>query len=237
MTAILRASSARGHANHGWLDTYHSFSFANYFDPNFMGYGPLRVINEDRIAGGGGFPAHGHSDMEIITYIVSGALQHRDSMGSGSVIRRGDVQVMSAGQGIRHSEFNASADEPVHLLQIWILPEKNGVTPRYGEKTFAEADKRNRLQLLVSGDGRDGSLMIHQQASLYASILDAGNTLEHTLEKGRVAWVQVVAGRGIVNGIAVAAGDGVAVLEENVSIKAEAQDSEVLIFDLPARAG
>jgi hypothetical protein len=174
--------------------------------------------------------------MEIITYIVSGALQHRDSMGSGSVIRRGDVQVMSAGQGIRHSEFNASADEPVHLLQIWILPEKNGVAPRYGEKTFAEADKRNRLQLLVSGDGRDGSLMIHQQASLYASVLEAGSTLEHPLEKGRAAWVQVVAGRGIVNGIAVAAGDGVAVLEENVSIKAETQDSEVLIFDLPARA-
>lgn len=236
MTTILRHADARGHANHGWLDTYHTFSFANYYDPRFMGFGPLRVINEDRIAGGGGFPAHGHSNMEIITYIVSGALQHKDSMGSGSVIRRGDVQVMSAGSGLRHSEFNGSDKEPVHLLQIWILPESEGVTPRYDEKNFAEADKRNRLQLLVSGDGHDGSLKIHQQASLFASVLDKDSAVEHALAPGRVGWVQVVAGGGSVNGIEVSAGDGLAVLEGAISISASTQDMEVLVFDLPGKA-
>lgn len=236
MTTILRPSQARGHANHGWLDSYHTFSFANYFDANFMGFGPLRVINEDRIAGGGGFPAHGHSDMEIITYIVDGALQHKDSMGTGSTIRRGDVQVMSAGTGIRHSEFNGSEKEAVHLLQIWILPEAGGVTPRYDEKSFREADKRNRLALLVSGDGRDGSLMIHQKADLYAGILDNGATLTHTLAQGRVSWVQVVAGDATINGLEVSAGDGVAILEGGVAIAARTQDAELLVFDLPGKA-
>lgn len=235
MTTILRRSAVRGHANHGWLDTYHTFSFANYFDPEFMGFGPLRVINEDRIAGGGGFPAHGHANMEIITYIVNGALQHKDSMGSGSTIRRGDVQVMSAGSGLRHSEFNGSEKDPVHLLQIWILPAVAGVTPRYAEKTFDDAQKRNQLALLVSGDGRDGSLMIHQKADLYAGILDAGIEIRHALAQGRVSWVQVVAGKASINGVEASAGDGVAVLQEDVMLHAAEKGTEVLVFDLPAK--
>ncbi|MCA0407521.1 MAG: pirin family protein [Proteobacteria bacterium] len=233
---MLRPADARGHANHGWLDSHHTFSFANYFDTDHMGFGPLRVINEDRVAPGMGFSPHGHRDMEIISYVVEGALEHKDSMGSGSVIRPGDVQVMSAGSGVRHSEFNASKTDPVHFLQIWILPEAANVTPRYAEKTFSAQDKRNRLALIVSGDGREGSLMIHQKADLYATLLDAGTTLEHKLAENRVSWVQVVAGAGVVNGVEVRAGDGVAILGGDVNLSASAANTELLVFDLPGKA-
>jgi redox-sensitive bicupin YhaK (pirin superfamily) len=228
----IRKSEDRGHADHGWLDTRHSFSFADYYDPAHMGFGPLRVINDDRIAGGGGFPTHPHRDMEIITYILEGALEHRDSLGNGSVIRRGDVQRMTAGTGIRHSEFNASAAEPVHLLQIWILPERGGLTPGYEQTTFAEADKRRRLRLIASRDGRDGAVTIHRDADVYATLLDEGESVAHELGTGRAAWLQVASGAVILNGEPLREGDGASLDGGGIELTGTASRSELLLFDM-----
>jgi redox-sensitive bicupin YhaK (pirin superfamily) len=230
---VLRPATARGHADHGWLDTRHTFSFADYYDPAHMGFGPLRVINEDRVAPGAGFGAHGHRDMEIFSYVVAGALAHKDSMGNGSTIRPGDVQVMSAGSGVRHSEFNGSTTEPVHFLQIWIEPDRRGGPPRYAEAHFAAQEKHNRLRLILSQDGRDGSLAMQQDASVYASLLEAGRSVEHALPQGRKAWAQIVKGAVTVNGARAQAGDGLAILDEpNLSIVAQ-ENAEFLLFDLP----
>lgn len=228
----LRRSADRGRANFGWLDSHHTFSFGNYYDHNHMGFGPLRVINQDVVAGGGGFPAHPHADMEIISYVLEGALEHKDSIGTGSTIRPGDVQRMSAGTGIRHSEFNASPTDPVHFLQIWILPERKGLAPGYEQKSFSQADKRNTLRLIGSRDGRDGSVTIHQDVDLYATALEAGETVTHTLRRERVAWVQVARGAIELNGNHLEAGDGAAI--ESVSDLAitGTASSEVLLFDM-----
>src|SRR5690349_9736154 len=228
----LRRSSERGHANHGWLDSYHSFSFADYHDPRHMGYGPLRVINEDRVQAGQGFGTHGHSDMEIISYVLEGELAHRDSMGNGSVIRRGDVQRMSAGTGVRHSEFNNSKSELVHFFQIWLFPDQRGLAPGYEEKHFDDSEKRGRLKLVASRDGRDGSVVVHQDADLYSALLSAGDEVTHATERTRKGWVQVASGAVTVNGEQLAAGDGAAIAyEDNVAIRASA-DTELLLFDM-----
>jgi quercetin 2,3-dioxygenase len=230
----VRPANDRGVANFGWLDSRHTFSFGDYYDPNHMGFGPLRVINEDRVRGGGGFDTHGHRDMEIISYVLDGALEHKDSIGTGSVIRPGDVQRMSAGTGIRHSEFNHSKQSPVHFLQIWLLPERAGITPGYEQKTFDAADKRGKLRLVASPDGRNGSVTVHQDAQLYASLLDGGDRVTHALRPARRAWVQVARGEVEVNGETLSAGDGAAISDEReVSITARAANSEILLFDLP----
>ena len=230
----IRPAQARGTANLGWLDSRHSFSFGHYYDPKHMGFGPLRVINEDRVQPGGGFGTHGHSDMEIISYVLDGALEHKDSIGTGSVIRPGDVQRMSAGSGIRHSEFNHSKREPVHFLQIWLLPERQGLAPSYEQKTFADGEKRGRLRLLASRGGRDGSLVIHQDADIYASLLDEGDQVQHALRAGRKGWLQVARGGADVNGQTLRAGDGAAVEgEPELTITATANGTEILLFDLP----
>lgn len=232
MVTVRRAAD-RGTADFGWLDSRHTFSFGNYYDPEHMGFGALRVINEDRVKGGGGFPTHGHQDMEIISYVLAGALEHRDSIGTGSVIRPGDVQVMSAGTGIRHSEFNHSRKDPVHFLQIWVLPNRDGLPPRYDQKTFADADRHDRLRLIGSSDGRDGSLLIHQDAEIYDAVLGGGKAITHTLGADRRSWVQVVGGAVEVNGRAAVAGDGVAVESETqLSITAHAGGAQILLFDL-----
>jgi redox-sensitive bicupin YhaK (pirin superfamily) len=229
----LRKSADRGHANHGWLDSYHSFSFADYHDPKHMGFASLRVINEDVVQPGQGFGTHGHRDMEIITYILAGALEHKDSMGNGSVIRPGDVQLMSAGTGVRHSEYNDSASAPAHFLQIWLMPDENGLPPRYDQKTFPAAEKAGKLRLVVSPDGRDGSLSARVDAELYATRLEAGETVAHALKPGRLAWAQIVEGGATVNGAAVSAGDGVAIeAADAVTIAAGAAGTELLLFDM-----
>ena len=229
----LRKSEDRGHANHGWLDSQHSFSFADYHDPQHVQYSVLRVINEDRVAPGAGFPTHGHRDMEIVTYVLDGALEHKDSLGTGSVIRPGDVQRMSAGTGVRHSEYNASQSEPVHFLQIWIVPQTNGIAPGYEQKHFAPADLNGRLRLIASPDGRDGSVRLHQDALLYATKLNGGANVSHTLGAGRRAYVQVARGSVSVNGKVLVAGDGARVENEIPLRLDQGQDAEVLIFDLP----
>jgi quercetin 2,3-dioxygenase len=232
MVTVRRAAD-RGTANFGWLDSRHTFSFGNYHDPEHMGFGALRVINEDRVRGGAGFPTHGHQDMEIISYVLAGALEHRDSIGTGSVIRPGDVQVMSAGTGIRHSEFNHSRNEPVHFLQIWVLPDRDGLPPRYDQKTFADVTRQDRLRLIGSTDGRDGSLVIHQDADIYDSLLGGGQTVTHTLREGRRGWVQVVGGAVAVNGTPAVAGDGIAVENEAaLTVTAHAGGAQFLLFDL-----
>ena len=234
MTVNIRKANERGHANHGWLDSFHTFSFGDYYDPAQMGFSALRVINEDRVSAGQGFGTHGHRDMEIISYVVEGALEHKDSIGTGSVINAGDVQVMSAGSGIRHSEFNPSATAPVHFLQIWVLPNATNHTPRYDQKAFTADDKRGRARLVVSGDGRDGSLMIHQDADIYAALLDAGASLHHELHQGRRGWIQLVRGALDVNGTKLNSGDGLAISDETaLTLRADKDDSEFLIFDLP----
>ena len=233
----LRKSEQRGHANHGWLDSYHTFSFAHYYDPDYMGYSVLRVINEDVIAAGKGFGMHPHRDMEIVTYMLAGALRHQDSLGNGSVIRAGDVQRMSAGIGIVHSEFNASGTEPAHLLQIWLLPESNGIKPGYEEKHFATAGKQDRWCLVTSHDGREGSLKIHQDVALYASCLSAGVRLSHALQPGRSAYVQLARGTVTLNGEVLMAGDAAAIDTQQVIELAADEDAELLLFDLPAAVG
>ena len=232
MTLTLRRSEDRGHADFGWLDSRHTFSFGRYIDRNHMGFGPLRVINDDRVAGGGGFPTHPHADMEIITYILDGALEHRDSLGTGSVIRPGDVQRMSAGTGIEHSEFNASKTDPVHLLQIWIVPESKGIVPSYEQKAFSQADKRGGLRLVASRDGRDGSVSLHRDADMFATLLDEGQSVSHTLRDGRAAWVQVARGSVSLNGAQLEAGDGVSIEEAGELTFDGARDAEVLVFDM-----
>jgi redox-sensitive bicupin YhaK (pirin superfamily) len=228
----VRKSEHRGHADHGWLKAYHTFSFADYHDPQQMSFGSLRVINEDRVQPGRGFGQHGHRDMEIITYILDGALEHKDSMGNGSVIRPGDVQRMSAGTGVTHSEFNHSQTDLVHLLQIWIVPRITGVRPGYEEKHFAAADKRGKLRLIAAPDARDGALTIHQDASIYASLLETGDALEHALAAGRKAYVHVARGTVNVNGETLKAGDGAKIASENRISFTGAQHAEVLLFDL-----
>ena len=233
MSVIVRPAAERGHANHGWLDSRHTFSFADYYDERHMGFGPLRVINEDRVEPTAGFPPHGHRDMEIVSYLISGALRHQDSMGNGSVIRPGEVQIMSAGSGVRHSEFNDSASEPVHFLQIWIMPEQGGLPPRYDQKAFANAEMAGKLRLVVSPDGRDGSLSIRQDADVYATRLEAGQRVAHALKPGRLAWAQIVAGGATVNGASVSAGDGVAIEDaDEATIAAGAEGAELLLFDM-----
>ncbi len=228
----VRRSEDRGHADHGWLQSHHSFSFAGYFDPDQMGFRGLRVINEDRVQPGRGFDTHSHRDMEIITVVLDGALEHRDSMGNGSVIRPGDVQRMSAGTGVSHSEFNASQNELVHFLQIWILPEEDGLEPSYEQRHFPEEERRGRLRLVASPDGRDGSVKVHQQAAIHFGVLDEGTQLRHLLELGRHAWVQVTRGRLNVDGEELGAGDGAAITDGSaIEIEALAE-SEVLVFDL-----
>jgi quercetin 2,3-dioxygenase len=228
----IRRSNERGGGDYGWLNTRHSFSFDQYHDPHFMGFRSLRVINEDVVAPGGGFPTHPHRDMEIITYVLDGALEHKDSLGTGSVIRPGDGQRMSAGRGIRHSEMNASTKEPVHLLQIWITPDSRGHEPGYEQKTFPNDQKRGKLRLIASPDGKDGSVTIHQDARLYVSLLSPGDEVTHALGKGRYAWLQVAKGAVELNGKPLQQGDGVAVSDEpTLSIKGT-KDAEVLLFDL-----
>lgn len=229
----VRKSEERGRADHGWLKSNHSFSFADYFDVKHSGFGPLLVINEDRVAPGRGFGTHGHRDMEIISYVLDGTLAHEDSMGNGSALRYGDVQRMSAGTGVRHSEFNHSSTEPVHFLQIWIEPKFKGIKPSYEEKHFDADSKKGRLRLIVSPDGREGSVQINQDATVYASILDHSDAVEHPLEAGRIAYVHVIRGEASVNGVRLKTGDALKLVnEESVSIQ-EAQAAEVLVFDLP----
>ena len=227
----LRRADERGHADHGWLDTHHTFSFADYHDPEHMGFRTLRVINEDRVAPGQGFGTHPHRDMEIITYVLEGALEHRDSMGTGSVIRPHDVQRMSAGTGVTHSEMNHSRTDPVHLLQIWILPERRGLRPEYEQRRFEPEEKRRRWRLIGSRDGREGSITIHQDVDLFATLLGAGEELRYALRPGRHAWLQVARGRATVNGQPVSAGDGVAAEGEELLVRAEGE-AELLLFDL-----
>ena len=228
----LRRAQERGHAEHGWLDSFHTFSFADFYDPKHMGFRSLRVINEDRVQPGQGFGTHGHRDMEIISYVLEGALAHKDSIGTGSVIRPGDVQRMSAGTGVRHSEFNGSKTEPVHFLQIWIQPDKAGHPPSYEEKTFSDAEKRGRLRLVASRDGRDGSVTIHQDASLYAGLFDRGEKAAFELARGRYAWIHVARGAVTVNGEVLRAGDAAAIDESGTVEIAGQEQGEVLVFDL-----
>ena len=230
----VRHAAERGTANFGWLDSRHTFSFGDYHDPEQMGFGPLRVINEDRVSPGQGFGTHGHRDMEIISYVLDGALEHKDSIGTGSVIRPGDVQIMSAGTGIRHSEFNHSKTQPVHFLQIWVVPDRQGIAPRYEQKTFPDADKRGRLRLVGSSDGRDGSVIIHQDAKIFAALLSTGDQVTHALPRGRRAWLQVVRGTVAMNGQELHTGDGAAVEDEpTLTVTAKVDGTEILVFDLP----
>jgi quercetin 2,3-dioxygenase len=228
----IRKSEERGHADHGWLDTRFSFSFADYLDPKHVHFRTLRVMNDDRVAGGGGFPMHPHADMEIVTYVLEGALQHKDSMGNGSVIKPGDIQYMSAGTGVTHSEFNASKTEPVHLYQIWMFPEKKGLKPVYDQKNFTEAEKRGKLRLIASPDGRDGSVKIRQDNELYATVLGKGESVKHALKPERHAYVQVARGSVKLNGTELETGDGAAISAEKVVELTGVQDAEVLLFDL-----
>ena len=229
----IRKSEERGVAEHGWLSSRHSFSFAGYQDPRHTGFGPLLVINEDRVQAGRGFGSHGHRDMEIISYVLEGELEHKDSMGTGSVIRPGHVQRMSAGSGVVHSEFNHSSTKPVHFLQIWIVPNAQGIAPSYEEKYFDPASKRGQWRLIASPDGRDGSVLIHQDATIHASILQQGDTLEYSLAADRCAYVHVAQGSLTVNGIELKAGDALKVADEPTITAAQATGAEILLFDLP----
>ena len=228
----LRKSSSRGHAHHGWLESWHSFSFADYHDPAHIRFGPLRVINEDIVQSGTGFDTHGHRDMEILTYVLSGALQHKDSMGNGTQMRYGEVQLMSAGVGVQHSEFNPSPDEPVHLLQIWIMPNRQGLTPGYQQKNFPPEEKRGRWCLLASPDGAQGSLSIHQDARVFAARLDGAETLRYLLAAGRKAYLHVAYGSLQANGYALVAGDALMYSDETTVVLSAARDVEVLLFDM-----
>nr|WP_314541431.1 pirin family protein [uncultured Massilia sp.] len=229
----VRRSEERGGAHHGWLKSKHSFSFADYYDPRHNGFGPLLVINEDRVAPAAGFGTHGHRDMEIISYVLDGALEHKDSMGTGSVLHYGDVQRMSAGSGVRHSEFNGSQTDEVHFLQIWIQPNVKGIEPSYEEKHFSAESKQGKLRLIASGDGRQDSVLIHQDASIYASILDEGDKVEHDLDPGRLAYVHVIRGDVSVNGVPLKDGDALKIGRESKLVLDHAEAAELLLFDLP----
>lgn len=228
----IRPSNERGGGNYGWLNTRHSFSFDQYYDPRHMGFRSLRVINEDVVAPGGGFPTHPHRDMEIITYVLQGALEHKDSLGTGSIIRPGDGQRMSAGRGIRHSEANASESDAVHLLQIRIMPSKAGIEPSYEQKAFPESEKRGKLRVIASPDGREGSVTINQDASLFVSLVSPGQQVSHELGKGRYAWLQVAKGAIELNGKVLKQGDGAAVEEESKLTIKGVEEAEILLFDL-----
>jgi quercetin 2,3-dioxygenase len=229
----IRPAQARGTANFGWLDSRHTFSFGEYYDPKHMGFATLRVINEDKVAPGQGFGTHGHRDMEIISYVLDGSLEHKDSLGTGSVIRPGDVQRMSAGTGIRHSEYNASKTDPVHFLQIWILPEQAGIEPGYEQITIAPEEKQGQLRLIGSRDGRNGSVTIHQDVDLYAAVLAEGESISHALAAGRVGWLQVAQGAVHLNGQPLSAGDGATITQESqIDLEGVAPGSEVLLFDM-----
>jgi quercetin 2,3-dioxygenase len=228
----VRRANERGHANHGWLDSHHTFSFADYYDPGHMGFRGLRVINEDRVEPGRGFGTHGHRDMEIISYVLDGALEHRDSIGTGSIIRPGEVQRMSAGSGVRHSEMNGSKTEPVHFLQIWLLPARAGIDPSYEQRAFSDEEKRGKLRLVAAAAGEEGAVTVHADVRLYAGNFDAGESAELPLDAKRHAWVHVARGKASVNGRSLAAGDAVA-LSEEPAVRIEGVDgSEVLVFDL-----
>lgn len=228
----IRKSEARGHANHGWLDSYHTFSFANYYDPNYMSFRSLRVINEDIINPGKGFGTHGHTDMEIITYVLEGALEHKDSLGTGAIIKPGEVQRMSAGTGIQHSEFNPSQTEPVHLLQIWLLPDTNGLPPSYEQRDFPLEERRGKLRLVAARDARDGAVKVHQDVDLYAAVLDKKSRVSHALQSNRHAWVQVARGSVLLNGFPLEKGDGAAVSDESEVVVEATENAEILLFDL-----
>lgn len=229
----IRASEERGKANFGWLDSKHTFSFGNYYDPNFMGFSSLRVINEDKILGGQGFPSHGHRDMEIITYVLDGSLQHQDSLGNSSIMRYGDVQRMTAGTGIIHSEYNSSLTEEVHLLQIWIMPEERGLKPNYEQTFIPEAEKKGTLRIIASPSAENGSVMIHQDVYLYATILREKEEVQHTLSSSRKAWIQIARGSVEILGKSLKAGDAIAVINNSeIVIKGVEKNSELLLFDL-----
>ncbi|UKJ74739.1 pirin family protein [Azospirillum brasilense] len=228
----IRNRDERGAVNMGWLNSKHSFSFGHYYDPAHMGFRALRVINDDRVIPGAGFPTHGHADMEIVSYVLDGALEHKDTLGTSSVIRPGDVQRMSAGSGIRHSEYNASKKDPVHFLQIWILPNEEGMVPGYEQKAFEREEKQGRLRLVGSQDGRDGSVIIHQDVDLYATLLDEGDSVTHELRPGRHAWVQVARGQVRLNGEILKEGDGAAISKEESLTLDGVVSAEVLLFDL-----
>lgn len=229
----IRKSATRGQANHGWLNSLHTFSFANYYDPRYTSFGPLRVINEDKVIGGQGFGTHSHSNMEIVSYVLGGALEHKDSMGTGSVLRYGDVQRMSAGSGVSHSEFNHSKTETVHFLQIWLFPDTQDIEPSYEETHFAPDTKRGQLRLVVSEDGRDGSLKIHQNARIYAGLFDGDEQARLELAPGRGSYVQVARGQVKVNGITLDTGDALQIRDEAQVTLENGRDAEVLVFDLP----
>jgi redox-sensitive bicupin YhaK (pirin superfamily) len=229
----VRKARERGHADHGWLDTYHTFSFADYYDPAYMGFRALRVINEDRVQPGEGFGMHGHRDMEIITYVLEGTLEHKDSLGTGSRITPGELQHMTAGTGVRHSEFNPSATQPVHLYQIWLLPRRQGLPPSYQQRSFDEREKQGRFRLVAAPDSADGALTIQQDARLYLGSLVPGQEITHAIDKGRAAWLQVLRGNVKSFGHELTAGDGVAITEEKAVAVQAAAASEILLFDLP----
>ncbi len=230
---LIRRANDRGYADHGWLRSFHTFSFAGYYDEAHMGFGPLRVINEDRVAAGQGFGKHSHRDMEILSYVLDGALEHKDSIGTGSVIRPGDVQRMSAGTGVAHSEFNASKTDPVHFLQIWIVPDRAGHAPGYEQKAFSTEERQGKLRLVASPDGRDGSLTIHQDATLRAGLLAAGETATYALPEGRSAYVHVARGTVTLNGERLGAGDAAAIEASGELVLTGVDAGEVLLFDLP----
>lgn len=231
----IRPANDRGAANFGWLDSRHSFSFGNYYDPQHMGFASLRVINEDKVTPSQGFGTHGHRDMEIVTYVLNGALKHQDSIGNGSVIQPGDVQRMSAGTGILHSEFNASDTDPVHFLQIWIIPDQQGLAPSYEQTYFSPEDRQNQLRLVGSRDGRNGSVTIHQDVNLYAAQLANSETVNHRLSRDRAAWLHVVRGAITLNGQFLSAGDGAAITAEStLTLQGTADEAEVLLFDMAA---
>lgn len=231
MTFQIIPGESRGHADHGWLKSYHTFSFAQYHNPQMMQFESLRVINDDRIAPGGGFPTHPHRDAEIFSYIVEGTLEHKDTMGNGSRVSAGGIQYMSAGSGVSHSEFNGSADEPVHILQIWLLPNKTGVTPRYETLQLSDEDKRGKLKLFLSGDGRDGSIQLQQDADIYAALVDGDEAIDFTPKGESRGWIQVVKGMVFVNGESLRAGDAAAFAQESVKID-RGMDAEIILFDL-----
>lgn len=232
MNTQIRRGNDRGHADHGWLNSFHTFSFADYYDPKHMGFRALRVINEDRVAAGGGFPRHGHRDMEIISYVLEGALAHKDTTGTSAVIKPGDVQRMSAGTGVSHSEMNASKTDPVHFFQIWIMPDRAGHAPGYEQKAFSTEERRGKLRLVASPDGRDGSITIHQDAALFAGLLAPGESATHVVAPKRYAWIQVARGAVEVNGEKLVAGDGLAAEGAGELKLAATEDAEVLVFDL-----